>query len=186
MSAPRPFTGSSTARKIISSVSITICRKHAANVGHCGQESLATEHSRPAIAYRKGLISLETDRGLGTGRVTLSSSSDRLAMPMSRPSSSARAAIPFSSKTRAGIRDRSWTRSCGHSPACPPSHDRASRLIAAQSSRHSGLWKTVSARGAGSAIQARPGRKAPSKTLTSASAAFYRRTPTSARCRKQR
>lgn len=57
-------------------------RKRAANAGHCGQESLATVHSRPAIAYRKGLISLETDRGLGTGRVTLSSSNDRLAMPM--------------------------------------------------------------------------------------------------------
>lgn len=62
---------------------------------------------------------------------------------------------------------------------------QASRLIVAQSSRHSGLWKMVSVHEAGSVIQAHPGRKAPSKTPTSASAAFCRRTPTSASFRKQ-
>ena len=49
---------------------------HSANVDRCCQESLATIHFRPVLAYRKGIISLETDRGLGTESVTSSSSSE--------------------------------------------------------------------------------------------------------------
>lgn len=77
------------------SASINTCRKRAASVVLSAPENRAMVLFQQAIAYRKGLILLETDRGSGTGRVTSSYSSVRLAMPMSHHSLSAKAAIPF-------------------------------------------------------------------------------------------
>lgn len=61
-------------------------------------------HFTPPTVYPKGLILLDIDYGLGIGRATCSSSNGHSAKPTSPLSWSVRAAIPPSSRTRAGSR----------------------------------------------------------------------------------
>lgn len=70
-------------------------------------------------------------------------------------------------KNPVSIRARSWTRSCVRSRPCPHSRARVLPSIAARSLLHSGLWRMELAHEAGSAIQARPGKKGPSRIPTS-------------------
>lgn len=149
-------------------VSINIYRRHAANVVPCDQESHATVRFQPRTAYPNGLILLEIDHGLGIGRATCSSSNAHSAMPMSPLSWSERAAMPFSSRIRADTRARSWTRSSERFRLYRHSHVKASHLIAVPSLPGSGLWKMGSERVVGFATQVHLGKKAPSKTPTSA------------------
>ncbi|MGZ2486453.1 hypothetical protein ACVITL_005038 [Rhizobium pisi] len=114
------------------------------------------------------LISLEIDRSLGIGRATSSSLNVHSDMPMSRPSWSAEAAIPFSSRIRAGTHAGSWTRSSEHFLLYRRSCVKASHLIAVPSLPDSGLWKKGSARVAGSATRVHRGKKGQSRTPTSA------------------
>jgi hypothetical protein len=59
-------------------VSISIYRRHAANVVQCAPGSRATVRFQPRTAYPNGLILLEIDHGLGIGRATSSSSNAHL------------------------------------------------------------------------------------------------------------
>ena len=122
----------------------------------------------PPRARSNGLILLEIDHGLGIGRATSSSSNAHSGTPMSRPSWSVKAAIPFSSRIQAGIRAQSWTRSSERFHLCRRSRVKASHLIEGPSLPGLGPWKMGSVHAVGFATQVRLGKKGQSRTPTSA------------------